>query len=256
MSLEYAGVKESIPLFAWVTWSTLLANIIGIPFAIGEAIPSVFALGLKDWKTFQAAVSSLIAVTALVWLFLPESPRWLIANGKTEAAKKMIEKAAVTNKVKLTADVFEADDKGDSGPPAELPIYGLKDMFRRSQIVITLALFVCWPVVTLLYYGLSLSADKIKITDNVYLSYSLVAFIEIPAYIVLPLLIDVWGRKPLFFATQFFPGICCIVAAFLTPGTAIFAILALGAKLGAAAAFNVTFMYTAQLYPTSIRDCS
>ena len=44
------------------------------------------------------------------------------------------------------------------------------------------------------------------------------------------------------------------MAAFLTPGTIFYTILALGAKLGAAAAFNVTFMYTAQLYPTSIRN--
>jgi OCT family organic cation transporter-like MFS transporter 13 len=81
----------------------------------------------------------------------------------------------------------------------------------------------------------------------------LVAAIEIPAYIALPLIIDVWGRKPLFVCTQLIPGIFCIIAAFLTPGTALYAILALTAKLGAAMAFNVTFMYTAQLYPTSIR---
>ena len=39
----------------------------------------------------------------------------------------------------------------------------------------------------------------------------------------------------------------------MTTGTVIYAILALSAKLGAAMAFNVTFMFTAQLYPTSIR---
>ena len=255
MSLEYAGVKEAVPIFPWVTYSTMLANYIGIPFAIGESIPSLVAMGLKDWKEFQAAVSAMIAVTAIVWFLLPESPRWLIANGKKEQAKEMVEKAAKLNKVKLTPDIFEADDNDDSKEKElDLPIYSLKDMFRGSQIVITLSMFVCWPVVTLLYYGLSLSADKIHMTDNVYLSYILVALIEIPAYIILPLVIDVWGRKPLFFVTQFVPGICCIVAAFLKPGTAIFAILALGAKLGAAAAFNVTFMYTAQLYPTSIRN--
>jgi len=255
MSLEYAGVKEAVPIFPWVTYSTMLANYIGIPFAIGESIPSLVAMGLKDWKEFQAAVSAMIAVTAIVWFLLPESPRWLIANGKKEQAKEMVEKAAKLNKVKLTPDIFEADDNDDrKEKELDLPIYSLKDMFRGSQIVITLSMFVCWPVVTLLYYGLSLSADKIHMTDNVYLSYILVALIEIPAYIILPLVIDVWGRKPLFFVTQFVPGICCIVAAFLKPGTAIFAILALGAKLGAAAAFNVTFMYTAQLYPTSIRN--
>ena len=74
-----------------------------------------------------------------------------------------------------------------------------------------------------------------------------------PAYLAVPLVIDVVGRKPLFFLTQFVPGICCIVAAFLTPGTIMFAILALGAKMGTSAAFNVTYMYTAQLFPTSIR---
>ena len=43
----------------------------------------------------------------------------------------------------------------------------------RSQLPITLALFVCWPVSTLLYYGLSLSANKIQMTNDVYLRYSL-----------------------------------------------------------------------------------
>ena len=36
-------------------------------------------------------------------------------------------------------------------------------------------------------------------------------------------------------------------------GTTIFAILTLGAKAGATAAANVKYMYTAQLFPTSIR---
>jgi len=255
MSLEYSGVRERVPCFPWVTWSTMLSNIIGLPFALGESLPPLFAMGLKDWKTFQAAVSSLIAFSCIVWFFLPESPRWFIANGKKEQAKKVVERAAAVNKVKLTPDAFLPDEEaGKPEAEVELPVYGLKDMFRKSQLRITLAMFICWPVITMLYYGLSLSADKIHMTDNVYLSYILVSLIEMPAYIFLPLIIDVWGRKPVFFTTQLVPGICCIVAAFLKPGTIFYTILALGAKLGAAAAFNVTFMYTAQLYPTSIRN--
>ena len=115
-------------------------------------------------------------------------------------------------------------------------------------------MFVCWPVITMLYYGLSMSADKINMTENVYLSYILVTLIEIPSYLILPLIIDKWGRKPLFFVTQFIPGVCCIAAAFLTSGTAFFAILVLSAKFLVSAAFNVTFMFTAELYPTAIRN--
>ena len=193
-------------------------------------------------------------MTVVAWLFLPESPRWLIANGKTEAARKIIEAAAETNKVKLSPEVW-SEDTEDTEEKAESdqPVYGPLDLFRRSQLVITLPLFFCWPVVTMLYYGLSLSADKIQMTENVYLSFILVSLIEIPSHLLVPLIIDVWGRKAIFFLTMFVPGICCIVAAFLTPGTAIFAILTLGAKAAVTGAFNVTYIYTAELFPTSIR---
>ena len=228
-----------------------------MPTALGETIPSLVALGLRDWKQFQAAASAVIATAAIVWFFVPESPRWLIANGKYQEARDIITKAAKINKVKLTPDIFESDpenDKvtGDAG--GDIPVYGVSDMFRRSQIVITISLCICWPVITLLFYGLSLSADKIHLTDDVFLSYILVALIEIPAYVLLPFIIDVVGRKPLFFLAQFVPGVCCILAAYLTPGTAVFTVLVMGAKLGASAAFNITYMYTAQLFPTSIRN--
>ena len=257
MILEYSGVKETIPGMSWVTMSTFLANLFAVANALGEVVPSMIALALRDWKEFTAAVSGVIAVSAIVWFFLPESPRWLIAEGKTEEARRVIQNAAKINKVKLSQDLFEADPnetKAKEEPTEEIPVYGFSDMFRRSQILITLSLFICWPVITLLFYGLTLSADKIKMTDNVFLSYILVCLLEIPAYLALPLIIDVVGRKPLFFLTQFVPGICCIVAAFLTPGTVMFAILALGAKMGTSAAFNVTYMYTAQLFPPSIRS--
>ena len=84
MTLEYSGVKETVPRMPWVTMSTFLANINTVPNALGEVIIAV------------------IALTAMVWFFLPESLRWLIAKGKTEEAKSVIKNAAIVNKVKLS----------------------------------------------------------------------------------------------------------------------------------------------------------
>ena len=162
----------------------------------------------------QIIYSSLVC--SVFWFFVPESPRWLISNGKVKEAQRIIEKAAKINGVKLSTDVFEQTEERTED--VEKPVYGFRDMFCRSQIVITLSLLFCWPIITMLYYGLSLSADKIKITNNVYLSFILVALIEIPSYILIPLVIDVVGRKSIFFLTLFVPGICCVTAAFLTPG--------------------------------------
>ena len=60
MVMEMSGVKEKVPGLSWVTWSTFLANIINVPFSIGESIPSLIAMALPEWKAYQAAVSSII----------------------------------------------------------------------------------------------------------------------------------------------------------------------------------------------------
>ena len=60
------------------------------------------------------------------------------------------------------------------------------------------------------------------------------------ALTLVPLVLDVVGRKPLFVASLFVPGVCCVAAAYLAPGTALFTVLVMGAKLGASAAFNIT----------------
>ena len=60
LTMEYSGARERIPLLPWVTWSAFLANIINVPFSLGEALPPLFAIGLTDWVEYQAAISSVI----------------------------------------------------------------------------------------------------------------------------------------------------------------------------------------------------
>ena len=73
--VEYSGVRETVPFLSWVTWSSFLANLINVPFSLGESLPPLFALALPDWKEYQAAISSVILLSSVVWFFLPESPR-------------------------------------------------------------------------------------------------------------------------------------------------------------------------------------
>ena len=54
-----------------------------------------------------------MVLACVVWFLLPESTRWLIARGKYDEAKKMIEKAAIVNKVKLSPDVLSSKDSAN-----------------------------------------------------------------------------------------------------------------------------------------------
>lgn len=78
---------------------TLIGNLVQIPFAIGEAIVGLIAFGIRDWKTLQIVASAPLFSLLLLYFILPESPRWLIATGRYEEAKKTIERAARMNKV-------------------------------------------------------------------------------------------------------------------------------------------------------------
>merc|ERR1719187_910465 len=92
-----------------------------------------------------------------------------------------------------------------------------------------------------------------QLGGNIFVSFILGALIEIPGYLLCTFLIDIWGRKPFFVWCLILTGISCIVAAFLPEGL-FRTLFALAGKLFAAGNFSVVYMYTAEIYPTVIRN--
>ena len=65
---------------------------------------------------------------------LIDSYRWLIAKGRTETALDIIKTAADVNKVKLSPEIFSSGldtDKTDTVDAADVPQYGILDIFRK-----------------------------------------------------------------------------------------------------------------------------
>ena len=252
MVLEIVGVRDRLPCLKWVSFSTFQGNMVMIPFAMGMILVSMSAMVLSNWRDLQLALSLICLATASVWMFIPESPRWLLAHGREEEAREVVRKAAKKNGVTLSDEVFNKESQNGDMIEEGLSQYGLKDIFHPSLVKITLAMFVCWPVSTLLYYGLTFSADNIHLTDNTFLSFIIVAAVEIPPSLFLILVMDIWGRKPLLVFSFLLPGISCLAAGWLEEGV-LFTIFVLVGKFFATASFNIVNIYTAELYPTSIR---
>ena len=64
---------------------------------------------------------------------------------------------------------------------------------------------------------------------------------------------DHLGRKPILVFCQLLAGITCIIAAFID-GTGAITAFTLAGKFGASSAFAIIYLYTAELYPTVIRN--
>lgn len=65
-----------------------------IPDGIAEATLAAFAYFSTSWQMYLFGFSLLSIVFAFLVLLLPESPRWLIANGRVEEAVEVIVGAA------------------------------------------------------------------------------------------------------------------------------------------------------------------
>ena len=126
---------------------------------------------------------------------------------------------------------------------------GFTDLFCKPQLTQTILLMLLWPITAIGYYGIALSMSAIG--NDAFLSNALAALIEIPSYFFLVLMMDVWGRRPLFTISMLFNALSCFGAAFTDAGfKTTFALLG---KLFASTSFSLVYIFTAELYPTQVR---
>ena len=52
------------------------------PFGIGAALLPIIAYFIRSWQSLQLAISVPCVLLGLYYFFVPESPRWLMAEGR------------------------------------------------------------------------------------------------------------------------------------------------------------------------------
>ena len=71
-----------------------------MPYALGEVLIGLAALGIRDYRWFQTALAIPCILMLGLYFIIPESPRWLISKKRYKEAREVIERAAKFNKVR------------------------------------------------------------------------------------------------------------------------------------------------------------
>lgn len=87
---------------------------------------------------------------------LPESPRWLLVNGRMDELIAIIRVAAHWNRIRLPAG-FE---KKLQRPDEEVTV-GFCQLFRGSYTYMSLLTMVSWYTMILLYFGITLGLNHL-----------------------------------------------------------------------------------------------
>ncbi|KAM9826830.1 solute carrier family 22 member 13-like [Neosynchiropus ocellatus] len=205
---------------------------------------------IRDWRILQLVLfSPLVLVLGIFYWVLPESARWLITQGRKEEAIRMIRWAAKVNGRSAPDHLLEKlEDEGTAKKGTMLDIFRIPSLRKRALIMSYL-----WFATGVVYNGLSVNVGGFGL--SIYITQFIFGLVEIPAcFGVLPL-IDHVGRKFSLAGLLSFGGLACLgILGIPKDLPVVVTVVAVLGKFALTGCFAIVYVYTAELYPTNVRQ--
>ncbi|KRX58704.1 Organic cation transporter-like protein [Trichinella sp. T9] len=222
-----------------------------VAFAVGYIIDGLVAYYIRRWDHIQWICSLVgIVFVSYIWL-LPESLRWLLHNGKKQQAVDLMQKIAKINKKQIPDSVIKLQfTKNETIETKETLIA----MFHHKRMTI-LAIVVAfnWLTGAMSYYGLAWYTSDLP--GDEYLNFFISGLVEMPAYIVSGIMFEYCGRRPSLASMYILAGMSCLASGLIpSEYKTIIIIIAMIGKSCISAAYAMAYNYSAEFFPTSIRN--
>lgn len=233
----------------------LVGVIDSLSWSFGNTVFSLIAYFVTDWRWLIVSVTSPVVLAIITWRWMPESARWLIANGKLEEAQQYLKKCAKMNNQKpsihmVTPEalscIVETKKRDRTYSYLDLILIPkLRNLACRTGLL--------WFCVAIAFYGISFNITGFGL--NIYLTQFTYGMIEFPAKLLAFFLWDRIGRRPVIVAAQFLVVLCLAVNIFIPRDMAVIrTVIAITGKGFSSAAFATLVLYSSELYPTVLRQ--
>ncbi|GAB1296070.1 Solute carrier family 22 member 4 [Apodemus speciosus] len=222
-------------------------------FAIGYMVLPLFAYFIRDWKMLLLALTLPGLFCVPLWWFIPESPRWLISQRRFAEAEQIIQKAAKMNNIVAPAVIFDPLELQELNSLKQQKVFIL-DLFKTRNIAtITVMSVMLWMLTSVGYFALSLNVPNLH--GDVYLNCFLSGLIEVPAYFTAWLLLRTLPRRYTIAGVLFWGGGVLLLVQVVPEDYNFVSIgLVMLGKFGVTSAFSMLYVFTAELYPTLVRN--
>ncbi|KAL3908521.1 MAG: hypothetical protein SGILL_008451, partial [Bacillariaceae sp.] len=222
----------------------------------------------EKWRLLVAitAIPPSLAMIA-AYFFIPESPRWLLSQGRSDEALKILRQIAKKNG-KNEMEIFPEGTRLEEGKEQEDK--NVLHLFKPTYRKVTLALMGMFFATTFAYYAIveltsvfaihydNTAGGDLVDTEN-HMAYDFnyfplvlgsgleFAFCSVPLFLV-----DPFGRKKVAFGLNYVGAIMLLAFAFV-PSQLALSILLAAARVCNTAFFGVMTLQATEILPTSVR---
>ncbi|OWF44712.1 organic cation transporter protein-like isoform X2 [Mizuhopecten yessoensis] len=249
MGLEFVGPSKRM-------WAGIVIELF---WASGTMLLALLAYLIRDWKYLNLVVSvPPVLFLSYIWI-MPESVRWLLIKGRTDEAMEIIQHAARVNGVHVPSNILLKGKEEEKIEPEEpsscfpvCKLFSTAKMAGRTSII-----FLNWAVCSSVFYGLSINVGNIS--GNIFLNFFLISVAELLGFLSLLFVLNRFGRRPVYIFSVVSAGVFCVCTTFpVIFGSPeiqwVAVLLATIGKVGASASFATVLLFSAELFPTVIRN--
>ncbi|XP_054424869.1 solute carrier family 22 member 16 [Pteronotus mesoamericanus] len=232
------------------TWASMHVHSF---FAIGTMAVALTAYLVRTWWIYQLILSTVTIPFVVVCWMLPETPFWLLSEGRHEEAQVIVDKMAKWNRTSTCklSELLSLDIYGPaSKQPSKIEVHKFSDLFYDWNIgTRTVIVWLIWFTGCLGFYFFSL--NSVNLGGNEYLNLFLMGAVEIPAYVFVCLGMDSMGRRNVLFLFLMSGAVFCGVIMVIPPDYHNWTVVAsIAGKFAVGSVFGLIYLYTAELYPT------
>ncbi|XP_050305752.1 synaptic vesicle 2-related protein [Anthonomus grandis grandis] len=246
---------------------------LGACFEVALALVVMPTLG---WQWLLALSTGPLLAFAMICPWLPESARYHVVSGQTDKALETLEKIAKDNGKPMLLGRLVVDEASLNSPHRGR----LRDLLIPSLRLTSLLLWFIWASCAFCYYGLVLMTTELFETTTIvcndgsqpvqgldtcaadcrqlqtadYVDLLWTTLAEFPGIFFTIFIIERFGRKKTM-AVQFIAyAVCCGFLAVCPGKRSVLTVMLFFARGIIAGVFQAAYVYTPEVYPTSLRS--